>query len=223
MAAPATIAFDVNETLSDLAPLAQRFADVGAPEALLATWFAAVLRDGIALTVTGAARPFAEVARTVLDQLWPGVDGLTTDPHAATEHVLAGFGRLDVHSDVVPGVRALAAAGHPLVTLSNGAGEIARGLLGRANIAHHFAGFLSADEVGLWKPHRRVYDHAATVCEVNPRDLVLVAVHPWDLHGAHAAGLRTVWLDRAGAPYPPVFAQPDFRVQSLPELVDALR
>ncbi len=46
---PSVIVFDVNETLSDMAPLAARFADVGAPDLLAKVWFASVLRDGFAL------------------------------------------------------------------------------------------------------------------------------------------------------------------------------
>lgn len=40
----------------------------------------------------------------------------------------------DVHPDVAAGVRALAAAGLRLVTLSNGAVGVAEGLLGRAGV-----------------------------------------------------------------------------------------
>jgi len=47
------VVFDVNETLSDMAPLAQRFADIGAPPALARLWFAALLRDGFARTAAG--------------------------------------------------------------------------------------------------------------------------------------------------------------------------
>jgi len=223
MAPPPTIAFDVNETLSDLSPLDARFEDVGAPASLRATWFASVLRDGNALTIAGTPRPFADVARAVLDDLWTRQGGAMADPRAATEHVMAGFAELPVHPDVVPGVRALAEAGHPLVTLSNGASEVARSLLGRAGVGDLFRTFLSVEDVGVWKPSKRAYNHAATVCEVNPRELVLVAVHPWDVHGARRAGLRAVWLDRGAASYPPVFDRPDITVRALPDLVDALR
>lgn len=47
---PAVVVFDVNETLSDMTPMAQRFTDVGAPADLATLWFATVLRDGFALT-----------------------------------------------------------------------------------------------------------------------------------------------------------------------------
>jgi 2-haloacid dehalogenase len=51
--------FDVNETLSDMAPLAGRFADVGAPELLAKVWFASLLRDGFALAATGGKEAFS--------------------------------------------------------------------------------------------------------------------------------------------------------------------
>ncbi len=62
------VVFDVNETLSDLTPLATRFTDVGAPAALapllVRVWFASVLREGFALAVTGEQAGFADHARS---------------------------------------------------------------------------------------------------------------------------------------------------------------
>jgi 2-haloacid dehalogenase len=51
---------------------------------------------------------------------------------------------------------------------------------------------------------------------------MLVAVHPWDIDGAHRAGMRTAWLNREGAPYPAVHTSPEITVNSLPELAEAL-
>lgn len=48
---PYLVVFDVNETLSDMSPLAARFEDVGAPSLTAQIWFAELLRDGFALTV----------------------------------------------------------------------------------------------------------------------------------------------------------------------------
>lgn len=52
--------------------------------------------------------------------------------------------------------------------------------------------------------------------------LVLVAVHPWDVHGAARSGLRTVWLNRTGGSYPSYFQAPEFTVTALTELPSAL-
>src|SRR5919199_5043161 len=100
------VVFDVNETLSDMAPLARRFADVGAPEHLAKLWFATLLRDGFALAAAEASAPFAVIGRSVLRGLLSGVE-LDRGLDEAVDHILAGFGTLAVHPDVVTGVRAL--------------------------------------------------------------------------------------------------------------------
>jgi len=45
---PEVVVFDVNETLSDMSPIAERFTDIGAPAHLAKLWFATLLRDGFA-------------------------------------------------------------------------------------------------------------------------------------------------------------------------------
>jgi 2-haloacid dehalogenase len=47
------IVFDVNETLSDMSPLGERFSEVGAPAELARLWFSTLLRDGFALAASG--------------------------------------------------------------------------------------------------------------------------------------------------------------------------
>lgn len=219
--APAVIVFDVNETLSDMAPMAARFADLGADPGLAALWFAGVLRDGFALTAVGAARPFAEIAagglRAMLD---PAV--LDRPPDDAVAHVLEGFSGLPVHPDVPPGVAALAAAGYRLVTLSNGAATVAERLLAGAGLRDRFADCLSVDDAGAWKPAAAAYHHAASRSGVAPGDMLLVAVHPWDIDGAARAGLRTAWIDRAGRPYPSHLTAPVLRATGIDDLARRL-
>lgn len=52
--------------------------------------------------------------------------------------------------------------------------------------------------------------------------MLLVAVHPWDIHGAPRAGLRTAWLNRTGGSYPGHFETPEFIITALTELPAAL-
>lgn len=53
------VVFDVNETLSDMTPMGQRFADVGLPGHPAKLWFASLLRDGFALTASGDREQFS--------------------------------------------------------------------------------------------------------------------------------------------------------------------
>ncbi|HST67439.1 MAG TPA: haloacid dehalogenase type II [Mycobacteriales bacterium] len=205
------LVFDVNETLSDLAPLGRRFAEVGLPPDAARLWFTAVLRDGIAVAAAGGLVRFADVARGVLRPMVSGDE-------SAVEHVLAGFQSLPVHPDVVDGVRALRAAGHQLATLSNGAAAVAEGLLTRAGIRDQFGWVLSVEDAGSWKPARAAYLHAARATATAPPELTLVAVHPWDIDGAARAGLRTAYLDRDGSGYPAHLTPPDRTVRTVAEL-----
>lgn len=218
---PSLIVFDVNETLSDMSPLAARFEAVGAPPGLAATWFAALLRDGFVLTALGTNEPFAEIARESLKVALHGAVGGSVDE--AVAHVLAGLPELDVHPDVAQGVAALAGLGITLVTLSNGAASVADTLLTRAGIRGRFSDLLSVDDASVWKPGAEAYEHALRRCETGADRAMLVACHPWDLEGAHRAGLATAWVNRAGGPFPGYFAPPDVEVSSLVDLADRLR
>ena len=218
---PEVIVFDVNETLSDLSPLASRFADIGAPTQLAATWFASVLRDGFALTAAGATARFADLGAAVLATMLHGVS-LDRSLDDATRHLLGGFTELSVHPDVVDGVRALAANGQRLATLSNGAASVAEGLLERAGIATVFERLLSVEDAGVWKPAAGAYRYAAQQLDVHPTQMMLVAVHPWDIDGAQRAGLQGAWVNRDGGPYPSTFTAPDLTVDSLTELAGAI-
>lgn len=212
-----TIVFDVNETLSDMTPMARRFSDVGAPEGWAKLWFAHVLRDGFALAAAGDQAAFADIAADVLGGLFNSV-ALDCDTEAAVQHVMQGFSGLDVHEDVADGIRALAHAGFRLATLSNGSVSVAEKLLHAAGLRGEFEALLSVEDAPAWKPAAAAYAYAAGVCSVEPAQLLLVAVHPWDIHGAARAGLATAWLNRAGARYPEHFRAPDYTVSSLREL-----
>jgi len=219
--APTVIVFDVNETLSDLSPMAGRFADIGAPEQLATLWFATLLRDGFALTAAGAQQPFAELAVAALRTVLHGVE-LDRDLDTAIAHVMEGFGRLSLHSDVPHGVRALRRSGHRLVTLSNGSAQVAEGLFTAAGVREEFEALLSVEDAGAWKPARASYEYAARVCGTDLADMLLVAVHPWDIDGAARAGMSTAWINRDGRAYPAVFTPPTLTAAGLPELVEQL-
>lgn len=218
--APSVVLFDVNETLSDLTPLDETFADIGlAGQARL--WFASVLRDGIGLAAAGAIAPFATVAaEQVKALLVAAAAGIAPDEGA--ERVAGTLSTLDVHADVGPGVHALRSAGLRLVTLSNGSAGVADGLLSRAGLRRDFDALLTVEDAGVWKPAPAAYRYACRVCGVAPGEAVLVAVHPWDIDGAARAGLRTAWVDRQGGHYPSYARRPDHVVADLADLAGAL-
>lgn len=212
---------DVNETLSDLEPLRDRFTDTGAPGHLLGTWFAGTLRDGFALAAAGRSRTFKEVGAAGLRGLLTGLD-LDRSVEDAVAHVLGGIPELDVHPDVPAGVRALVEGGLRVVTLTNGSPSQSQALLERAGVAELVERRLTVDDAGRWKPHPDAYAYAAQELGVPLERCAMVAVHPWDLMGAATVGMTTGWIDRTGSPWPDVFDRPDVTGTDLPAVAQAL-
>jgi 2-haloacid dehalogenase len=48
--------------------------------------------------------------------------------------------------------------------------------------------------------------------------VMFIAAHLDDTHGAKAAGLRTLYVDRSKEPHPPYFSAPDHTIDSLADL-----
>jgi 2-haloacid dehalogenase len=216
---PSVIAFDVNETLSDLSPLGARFVEVGASASAAPLWFASVLRDGFALTAAGENPPFAGVARELLLTSLSEAH-LNRPLEDAAQHVMDGFAVLELHADVANGIDRLHEDGFRLVTLSNGAASLADRLLTAANVRDRFEHLLSVEDAGSWKPSARPYEYAAQVCEVKPEEMLLVAVHPWDVDGAGRAGLQSAWVNRSGGAFPATFREPTYTVSGIEELAE---
>ncbi|MCM2579585.1 haloacid dehalogenase type II [Streptomyces meridianus] len=219
---PRAIVFDVNETLSDMAPLQARFEEVGAPGSLAPTWFAGVLRDGFALTAAGGYAEFGEVAADGLRGLLPPESGRSGDAEAAVQHILGGFDRLTVHPEVPDAVRVLRGGGMRLATMTNGSAAFTRGLLERAGIEDCFDELLDVGGPRTWKPGRAAYEYAVERLGVKAEQALLVAVHPWDLDGARRAGLGAAWLRRGASFYPSSMTAPSLVAEDLGELADLL-
>jgi 2-haloacid dehalogenase len=222
MPRPEVVAFDVNETLSDMAPMAAEFTGAGLPADLRATWFAATLRDGFALAAAGSEAGFADIAGDALRTLLHRRPDLTRPADDVVDAVLAAFRNLSVHPDVADGMRTLARGGLRIVTLTNGAASIGQGLLERAGLADVVEQFLSVEEAGRWKPASQAYQLAADRTGVPLERIALVAVHPWDTDGAKRAGMTSAWLNRTGVPYPSVFTPPDVVGADLPAVAAQL-
>jgi len=218
---PKLLLFDVNETLSDMSPLSGCFEAVGAPAGLVAPWFAGVLRDGFALTITGGTASFVDLAERGLHTAFSKVKLNCTIDQAVTQ-IMEGFADLSPHADVAPGLRRLRSAGVRIVTLSNGSSSVAERLLRQAGLNDTAEQYLSVEGVSPWKPAAAAYERALATCEVDAAEAMLVAVHPWDIDGAVSAGLMTAWIDRYAGTYPDYFRPPAIRVTSVEDLADKL-
>jgi 2-haloacid dehalogenase len=209
------VAFDVNETLLDLAPVRAALVELGQPEHLLPALFARTLLTGFAATVTGDWCRFRDAFDAALAQI-SDLGGPDRSRVADT------FGELVPHPDVEPALRRLAEAGVRAVTLSHGSPGVAEAGLERGGVLALVEGTLSTEAVRAWKPARAAYLWAAGCCDVAPERMALVAAHGWDVHGAQRAGLTGAWFPRSERSYPAVYEIPHVEAAALGHAVDAL-
>jgi 2-haloacid dehalogenase len=59
---------------------------------------------------------------------------------------------------------------------------------------------LSVEDVGVFKPHPRVYRLAVERLGVAAERICFVSSNGWDIAGAAHFGFRAVWINRAGEP-----------------------
>jgi putative hydrolase of the HAD superfamily len=145
-------------------------------------------------------------------------------PHGYGEaHVDAAFAEyyaarneVDCYADVLPALERLAAR-YPLVSLSNGNAD-----LRRIGLDRFFRFSVSARDCGVGKPAPAIF-HAACAGLNLPAHAVLHVGDDaqLDVAGAHAAGLRSAWINRNGSAWAGA-APPHISVRSLHELADCL-
>ena len=111
---------------------------------------------------------------------------------------------------------------HRLALVSNGAPDVQREKLAGTALARYFGAIVISCEVGVGKPDPRIFEIALERIGADADEAVMVGDSlARDVAGAHAAGIRAVWIDRRLGPGEEGPA-PDARVESLSELPAAL-
>jgi putative hydrolase of the HAD superfamily len=125
---------------------------------------------------------------------------------------------VDPYPDVLPALARLAER-LPLASLTNGNAD-----LELTGVAAHFAHHVCARDTGVAKPDPRIFLAAAARLGVPPGRILHVGDDPvMDMAGARDAGLRTAWINRAGAAWPEALGQaPDLDLRDLGELAEWL-
>ena len=216
---PDVVAFDVIGTMFPLDPMRPSLMALGLPSAGLESWYATALRDALALTASGDFKPFVTVMEGALDQVL-GEQGLAP-PRAARQALLAQFRYLPARPDSRQALSLVAQARMRPILLTNGSEAGTRSLLRQAGLDGLVERIVSVEEVRLFKPRPETYAHAARRCRVRLNRMALVAVHPWDINGAMAAGCVGAYVT-ADRPFAGTMRAPDLQAPSLVAAVRAL-
>ena len=199
LAATRACVFDAYGTLFDLTSAARRCADVlGAKaEALGALWRMRQLEYTWLRSLTGAHADFWQVTGESLDYAL-AVHGIA-DP-ALRARLMDAFLHIEAYPDAMTVLGALKRAGRPAAILSNGSPRMLQAAVESARLGHLLDHVLSIEEVGIYKPHPRVYELAPRRLGVAAGKICFVSSNGWDAAGAAQFGFNAVWANRGGAP-----------------------
>ncbi|OHX68515.1 haloacid dehalogenase type II [Flammeovirga pacifica] len=104
---------------------------------------------------------------------------------------------LPAFDDVKKNLERLRSEGHQLYAFSNGSKEAIKGLLINAGLVDHFDGMISVEEQQVFKPSPIVYQHVLDVTSSIKETTYLISSNPFDVLGAKAFGLQSIWVQRS--------------------------
>ncbi|TDT44539.1 putative hydrolase of the HAD superfamily [Halospina denitrificans] len=180
------------------------------------------LRSEIAQADPGLQHDVTALRMRTLEQAARQVNAPLRIAEEAFEIFMEARHRVEFYPDAVPLLDRLHGR-LPLVALTNGNADVHR-----IGMGHYFVAAHSAVEVGAAKPERPMFEAAAFSTGVPMETLIHVGDDPvTDVAGAVRHGLRAVWLNRSGAPWPsdvPRVAYHEIRsLNELPGLLKHLR
>src|SRR5712691_3236639 len=216
------LAFDMYGTLVDpiriwkqleryLPDDAQRIAEL---------WRQKQLEFTFRLTAMERYEDFEQVTRKALDYALATVK---RELEAGQKDALmAQYNDLERFPDVEPGLQRLQEAGYTMVVFSNGSPSMLAAIMDAAQLQEYFQGFVSVDEVKVYKPSPKVYRHVAERLGRANENVRLMSSNPFDVIGARNAGMQAAWIDRSGGLFDPLDARPDMVASTLLELAESL-
>jgi 2-haloacid dehalogenase len=196
MAQPETLAFDMYGTLVDPIRIWERLERYVPDEALRVAevWRQKQLEYTFRLTAMEKYEDFEWVTRKALDYaLAAAKRELDADQK---DDLVAGYSDLERFADVEPGLERLKEAGHTMVVFSNGAPSMLDALMDAAELRPYFQGFVSVDEVKVYKPSPKTYRHVARRLGRPIGEIRLVSSNPFDDVGADVSHDMDPEVDR---------------------------
>lgn len=196
--------FDAYGTLFDVAAAAREAAAEPGREAFAACWQKVAtdwrlkqLQYTWLRAVADAHTDFWEVTQNGLD--W-ALEASGLEDAELRERLLALYFQLSAYPEVPKMLATLKAEGFATAILSNGEPAMLKGAVDSAGVADVLDDVLSVQDVGVFKPHRSVYQMVNDRFDVASGEVLFVSSNGWD--AAHGAGFGfvSVWVNRAGEP-----------------------
>jgi len=209
--------FDAYGTLFDFGAAARGCRDVLGDriDTLTALWRDKQLQYTWLRAAQGRHADFWQVTGDALDFC---LETLGIADPALRERLMTLYLTLDAFPEVPAVLRQLKGAGMRTAILSNGSPRMLDAVVKGAGLEGLLDAVLSVEEVGVYKPHPKVYQLAVDRLDVPAAAISFQSSNAWDAYAASAFGMQVVWCNRYGQRRERLPGAPDREIKTLAEL-----
>jgi len=209
--------FDAYGTLFDFAAAARNCRDVLGDDIdrLTALWRDKQLQYTWLRAAQGRHADFWQVTGDALDF---ALETLGVTKPGLRDRLMSLYLTLDPFPEVSSVLARLKAAGLQTAILSNGSPAMLDAAVKAAKLETLLDAVLSVEEVGVYKPHPKVYQLAVDRLGIPASAISFQSSNAWDAYAASAFGMKVVWCNRYGQRRERMPGSPDREIRSLTEL-----
>jgi 2-haloacid dehalogenase len=209
--------FDAYGTLFDFAAAARNCRDVLGDDIdrLTALWRDKQLQYTWLRAAQGRHADFWQVTGDALDF---ALETLGVTKPGLRDRLMSLYLTLDPFPEVSSVLARLKAAGLQTAILSNGSPAMLDAAVKAAKLETLLDAVLSVEEVGIYKPHPRVYQLAVDRLGIPASAICFQSSNAWDAYAASAFGMQVVWCNRYGQRRERLPGSPNREIKSLAEL-----
>ncbi len=216
------VVFDAYGTLFDIhSPVDKLAGEIGEnAKALGVLWRQKQLEYTWLRSLMGTHADFWVVTREALDF---ALADLGINESGLADELMTLYLKLDAFPDVVEALAALRQRGKRLAILSNGSPSMLDSIVRHAGLEKTFEHVLSVEEVGIYKPSRRVYRLAMQKFHIQDApSICFVSANTWDAQAAAQFGFQVVRIARTPRQDDKLPGKPARLITSLNELSSCL-
>jgi 2-haloacid dehalogenase len=209
--------FDAYGTLFDFASAAKGCRDMlgDGVDRLTALWRDKQLQYTWLRALQGRHADFWQVTGDALDF---AMETLAIDKPGLRDRLMGLYLTLDAFPEVPDVLERLKKADLRTAILSNGSPKMLEAVVRASGLNTLLDAVLSVEEVGVYKPHPKVYQLAVDRLGIRAGAIAFQSSNAWDAYAASAFGMQVVWCNRYGQRSERLPGAPDRTVRSLAEL-----
>ena len=106
-----------------------------------------------------------------------------------------------------------------LAILSNGTQSLLDELIKNNNLDNIFDDLFSIEQVGIYKPHSKVYDIPIKKYNIKKNEVAFLSANTWDVSGGGNYGYNAIWVNRNKNIFDNLDFKPSFEIKNLSQLL----